>query len=110
MDGSCAMQDTSDTEKPLPTESSSFNPSDDILEEARRITSHDRNNIYGPPERNLGNIAKMWSVILGVEVSAQQVSLCMIATKIARQVNAPHRDNWVDIVGYARIGAELNGK
>jgi hypothetical protein len=39
-------------------------------------------------------------VILGVEVSAEQVALCMEGMKIAREINAPKIDNAVDGIGY----------
>lgn len=82
-------------------------PVEDILDEAKRITSTDRNKLYGPPERNLANIAAMWTVIFGVPITARQVGIAMIAMKLCREVHAPHRDNLVDTCGYARITSLL---
>ena len=46
----------------------------------------------------------MWGVILDVgPLSAEDVALCMIAVKLARQATRPKRDNIVDIAGYARV-------
>jgi len=73
-----------------------------ILEEADQLTSEDRNKEYGHPADDFARTAKMWSAILGVEVTPQQVPLCMICVKISRYVHKPKRDSLVDIAGYAR--------
>jgi hypothetical protein len=77
---------------------------EDVLEEALRLTTGDRNNSYGPPTQDFGRTAAMWSAILGCEVKAKQVALCMIALKLSRATWASKRDNWTDIAGYARCG------
>ena len=54
------------------------------------------------------NIAALWAPILGREVSAVEVALCMIQLKVARALNGPEkRDSWVDMCGYAALGGEL---
>jgi hypothetical protein len=78
--------------------------SEDVLEEALRITSGERQSSYGPPEQDFQKTAAMWSTILGTQVKATDVALCMIALKISRATWAKKRDNWVDIAGYARCG------
>lgn len=82
------------TGEPLPDES--------ICAEADRIVSHDRQESYGHPFHDFARTARIWREILGAEVTAQQVGLCMIAVKLSRQVNRPKRDNLVDIAGYAK--------
>jgi hypothetical protein len=72
-----------------------------ILEEANSLVSGDRQSNYGHPLDDFSRTAKMWSAILGVEISAEQVGLCMVAVKISRQVNKPKRDNLVDAAGYS---------
>jgi hypothetical protein len=79
---------------------------EDILEEALRITKGDRNNSYGAPTQDFDRTAKMWSAILGIEVSPTKMALCMIALKISRACWSNSRDHWVDIAGYARCGYE----
>jgi hypothetical protein len=77
------------------------------LTEAARIVSSDRNRSYGEPEANLGRIADLWTVLFGRKVTARQVAWAMALVKIAREVNAPHPDNPVDVAGYAACAAEL---
>jgi hypothetical protein len=77
---------------------------EDVLEEALRLTTGDRNNSYGPPTQDFAKTAAMWSAILGTEVKAKHVALCMIALKLSRATCAAKRDNWTDIAGYARCG------
>jgi hypothetical protein len=72
-----------------------------ILEEANRLVHGDRQNDYGHPFHDFSRTAKMWSAILGVEVTPAQVGLCMCALKISRECNKPKRDNLTDLAGYA---------
>ena len=74
---------------------------ENILQEAQRLVYGDRNKDYGHPYEDFSRQAKLWSVILGVDVTPRQIGLCHIATKIARELNRPKRDNIVDIAGYA---------
>lgn len=74
---------------------------DDVAAYAASLVSNDRQSEYGHPLDNLDRAAQIWSVILDTEVSAEQVSLCMIGMKIARQVHKPKPDTVVDIIGYA---------
>jgi hypothetical protein len=72
-----------------------------ILTEAQQAVYGDRQADYGSVKTNFSNIARQWSVTLGMNVTPEQVGLCMIQVKIARQMNKPKRDNLVDIAGYA---------
>ena len=72
-----------------------------ILDEAKNLVYGDRQADYGHPLDNFTTIARLWSVILGVDITAEQVALCMVQVKIARQLWRPKRDNLVDACGYA---------
>ena len=72
-----------------------------VCDEARDLVYGDRGAAYGHPLDDYTRTAAMWSVILGVDVTAEQAMLCMIAVKMSRQCNVPKRDNLVDICGYA---------
>lgn len=71
-----------------------------VLQQAEKLIYGDRQKAYGSVSTNFTNIAKGWAVILGTEVSAEQVGLCMAWLKIARQVNKPNIDNLIDAAGY----------
>lgn len=73
-----------------------------ILEQANKLTSEDRQQDYGHPYHDFSRTAKLWTALLGKPITARQVGLCMIALKLSRQVNKPKRDNLIDIAGYAR--------
>lgn len=72
-----------------------------VLLEAEGLVNGDRNEDYGHPLDDFTKTAALWSVIAGVELSATQVALMMVALKISRQLHRPKRDNLVDMAGYA---------
>ena len=74
--------------------------SENILQEAERIITQDRNEWYDHPLDNFTRIAKMWSAILNTEIHWSMVPLMMEATKISRESFRPKRDNRVDGAGY----------
>jgi hypothetical protein len=73
-----------------------------ILTQAEEIINGERAKDYGSTLENFGRIAKMWSAILGIEVTPEQHILCMEAVKIARLCHSPaHMDSIIDMAGYA---------
>lgn len=82
---------------------------DEILEEAARLISGDREDTYGSAIADFTRTGKMWAAILGVpEVTAEQVALCMAAVKIGRLCHTPnHPDSWVDACGYLALGGDI---
>jgi hypothetical protein len=80
-----------------------------VLKEAHAIIYGDREKTYGHPSKNLKTIAVMWNAYLnakpgGNEVNAKDVAALMMLVKVARFANDPtHRDNLVDICGYAAL-------
>jgi hypothetical protein len=86
-----------------------------VLDEAKRITSTDRQSDYGHPRDDFARTALMWTGIFGGKlregesITASDVPLCMIAVKLARQAHRHKRDNLVDIAGYARTAAMVAG-
>jgi hypothetical protein len=88
-----------------------------ILAEAERIIQGDRERVYGDPGYNMRNIAAIWTAILrkvllpGVELTAEQVCLCMAGVKLARLANKPdHEDSQVDLCGYTALLAKIQEK
>jgi hypothetical protein len=86
--------------------STSLTPADphaeDVLEEALRITSGDRNASYGPPDQDFQRTASLWSALKGIPFTAREVAMFMILLKLSRETHQKKRDNSVDIAGYAR--------
>ena len=80
----------------------------EILTEANALITGDRQAQYGPPAENFERIAAGWRVILGCDVTPSQVALAMAWLTIARVVNGPHRDGFVDGVGYLALAGELS--
>ncbi len=81
----------------------------EALREAARLISSERNIDYGPPSENFDRIARLWSVVLGINISLEDVAMCMIAIKMARYSSKSgfQSDTWVDIAGYAGCGYEV---
>jgi hypothetical protein len=85
-------------------------PKVSILAEAETIIYGDREKTYGHPAKNLKTIANMWNAYLNnmddanFNVSAKDVAAMMMLVKVARFANDPsHRDNLVDVCGYAAL-------
>jgi Domain of unknown function (DUF6378) len=73
------------------------------------VRDGDRAKTYGHPRGDFDRVGKMWSAILGIPVTAEQVALMMIAFKLARATQTPqHRDTQVDIIGYTICLDRLN--
>ena len=78
-----------------------------LLEQATP-TLVDRGESYGSPGYLFENVAKRWSLTLGVDVSVDQVVACLIDLKLARlNSNPSHQDSILDIAGYAAILNEI---
>lgn len=88
--------------EPLPARSATLRTADGLV-------NGDRQDEYGTPDVNLGRIATLWGVIFGHEVTKSEVALALACLKVARLVQTPwSRDGWVDLAGYAAIGAEVS--
>ena len=79
-----------------------------VLAEAMDLVNGQRNRDYGSPEVNFRRIADGWSIILQTDVTPEMVALCMAWLKIARLVNGPHSDSYVDAAAYMALAAELS--
>ncbi len=92
-----------------------------ILDEAARLTSADRQKVYGHPRKHFAATAAMleaylirrgWTPPPGGFLPADW-AMAMTIDKIARNAGnltargALHRDSLVDIAGYARTGEKL---
>lgn len=81
---------------------------EDVLDRAKHLISNDRIKHYGPPKENFARLAKLWSVVIGTDITAAQVAICLAQLKIARLIETPdHEDSWIDLAGYAACGGEV---
>ena len=72
----------------------------DIAAHAASLVAGDRNDEYGHPLDDFSRAALIWQAILGCDVTAEQVALCMVGVKIAREVHKSKPDTVVDGIGY----------
>lgn len=69
-----------------------------------------KEEMYGPPSRNITAIAAVWSTLFNAQITPRQVVLAMIAAKLVRETNKPKHDNRLDIAGYTCILEDLMQK
>ena len=80
---------------------------EELLQHAAAVV-RDRRLTYGEPELLFTRVAERWSQVLGVQVTACQVALCLCDLKLARlTVDPRHLDSMVDLAGYAAIVREV---
>ena len=81
---------------------------DKVLTIARGLIIGQRAHDYGDAGESFQRIAKLWSATLGINIQPHEVALCLAQLKIARAGACPaHEDSWVDLAGYAALGAEI---
>lgn len=83
-----------------------------ILDTAKRIVYGRGEGDYGHPAQNFQEIADIWTVLLGRQltdpITPLQVASMFVGTKLARLIQSPfHRDSMVDIAGYAETAARV---
>lgn len=89
-------------------------PRAELLREAEKLITGDRNATYGSPTQNFQDTAAIWTVQLGhklkegEKIDPGEVAALMIGLKLARIKASPKRDNWADISGYAGCGYEAD--
>ena len=88
-----------------------------IAMDALQVINGARQDRYGEPEDNFMSIAAMWTAYLRARnavlppLTPEDVANMMILLKMSRIVGGVyHRDNDVDLIGYALLGADMRGK
>lgn len=78
-----------------------------LLQHANRIFE-ERRSEYGNAQEHFHAVAKRWSLVMGTEVTPQQVVLCLLELKLTRlSYDFTHSDSIADMAGYAAVLAEL---
>ena len=79
----------------------------ELLSRAAAVVDQRRQS-YGEPRLLFERVAIRWSQLLGVEVTAAQVGLCLADLKLARlTVDPGHIDSLVDVAGYVACVREV---
>jgi len=84
----------------------------DILAEAAKLTTGDRNAAYGHPYDNLTHMADMVSAYINgkygcfVGLNAEDMAWIMVTAKMSRSVATHKDDNYIDAAAYAAIAGE----
>ncbi len=79
-----------------------------ILSEAETAITGDRNESYGPPEKNHARTAEAFNWYLkhcGKTLDGYDVAMLNILQKISRNLHCRKRDGLVDIAGYCANAA-----
>jgi hypothetical protein len=80
-----------------------------ILQQAEKLVSGDRNKTHGDKLVNHKNIASLWSAYLDFEITPKDVAILMVLLKLARTKAGEHNiDDYVDACGYSAIAGEFN--
>ena len=77
-------------------------PIETVLDEARRITSGDRDGDYGHPAEHWKRTVGAINAMFGTKFKPRDWGFIMALDKIAREQNRSKRDNLVDVCGYSR--------
>lgn len=84
-----------------------------LLKTAESLTAGDRDQEYGPPWRNLTDVAQLWEAYLSaklgkdVTISAEDVAWMNVLQKIGRTFHGePKLDTYTDAAAYAAIAGE----
>lgn len=80
----------------------------DILTEAASLINGERAQQYGDATECFGRIAALWSALLDIVITPNDVANMMILLKVARTRDTYHRDSYVDIAGYAALVEQIN--
>jgi len=78
-----------------------------ILKEANDITN-DNTRGYEPPHVSFKKIADLAKVLTGKDLTARDICFVFIAVKLQREAHSHHRDNLVDLAGYANLMQKLH--
>ena len=92
-------------------DNSPTSPRESLLNDARRITTGERNLSYGEPEDNSRRIGELWNVFLhnrtkpvDAPLEPYEVFIMMGLMKIARLMHDPSNyDSYLDAVGYLTV-------
>jgi hypothetical protein len=81
-----------------------------LTQTAASLITGQRQEDYGPPVKNFQRIANLWNGHMETDIfTPRKVAELMLLLKMARTINSPTEDSYVDAIGYAAIAGELAG-
>ena len=84
-----------------------------ILEQANEITflrNEEKERLYGPFKDGMEKAAKIATEMCGKEITAVDITKCIIALKLSRECYNHRFDNLLDSISYTAILNELNNE
>lgn len=85
----------------------------EVLDEAGRLIAGDRRSTHGDYGQEAARIGALWGTLLDLPdpIPPRTVAAMMVALKLARlttPTGRPSLDSWVDAIGYAALGAQID--
>jgi len=82
----------------------------EILEDALRQVTGDREDSYGSPEYSFQKIANLWNAYFDFRVAftPKDVAMMLALLKVARIYSGVKKDSYVDLAGYAACAGEID--
>ena len=80
----------------------------ELLEHAAGVVTRRRRK-YGEPVDIFDAVAKRWTLVFGIDITAAQVVIALLDLKLVRLSRDPrHLDSLVDVAGYAAVLREVS--
>ena len=83
---------------------------DEILQTACDLINGDRAQEYGDAYLNHARIAALWTTYVRSkpdDLTPVDVAMMLVLMKVARSIETPKDDSFVDIAGYAALAGEM---
>ena len=75
----------------------------ELLDEARQLITGDRHDTYGDALEDFARVVDLFRAMTGHRLTIREALDFMVCVKHARMAHAYHRDNDVDVLGYAAL-------
>ena len=83
---------------------------DEILQTACDLINGDRAKEYGDAYLNHSRIAALWTTYVRSkpdDLTPIDVAMMLVLMKVARSIETPKDDSFIDIAGYAALAGEM---
>ena len=80
---------------------------DELMKKAAELVAP-RGNVYGTIRENHDKIAMIASALTGIDLSAHDILMIMVAVKLSRIAKTPdHVDSYLDALNYLSFAGEI---